>query len=491
MRSPLRVLFLAAEAHPFVKIGGLGDVAGSLPRALKARYPELDIRLVIPFHGAVQCKAYDLHSEAVFEVPHKAGNLRGEALSIELDGLQVSVISGASIPKDVPVYSGNNAKDARKYIFFSLAALEMAKALGWQPDVIHANDWHTAAAVYAMSQQRMLGGFYEHTTSLLGLHNLPYMGYGAGDAIAAFGLPPASGSSLPDWADDALLPLGLLTADQIVAVSPHYAEEILTPEFGVGLDEFLKSRRESISGILNGIDTDRWDPTRDKHLPSKFNIDNLQARRKNKFALQSEFDLVPNPRVPLISMVSRLEYQKGIDLIPDALRQIADRNWQAILLGTGDSALEMAALQLETEFPGRVRTLIRYDSALSRKLFGGSDLILIPSRYEPCGLTQMIAMRYGCVPVARATGGLADTIQDMAGAVDNTGFLFGEPSSAALAQAILRAIAVYNRPEIWNELQRNGMRQDFSWQVSATQYMTLYKKLTQLARKSIGRLERV
>lgn len=483
----MRILFLAAEAHPFVKIGGLGDVAGSLPRALKARYPKLDIRLVIPFHGAIQRMAYDLHSEAIFKVSNTTGEIRAEALSIELDSMPVILLAGPPIPKDQPVYTGDDAIDTYKYTFFSLAALELAKALKWQPDVVHANDWHTAAAVYALSLQRSNGDFFEHTASLLGLHNLPYMGHGAGDALSAFGLPPANDSPLPDWAQNALLPLGLLTADHIVAVSPNYAQEILTTDFGAGLDGFLRTRSDSITGILNGIDTDRIDPLRDPRLPRNFSSDSLEGRIENKLALQNEFELSPNPTIPLISMVSRLEYQKGVDLIPDAFRQIADLEWQAIILGTGDPALELAVYQLETEFPERVRAAIRFDTALSTRLFGGTDITLIPSRYEPCGLTQMIAMRYGCVPVARATGGLVDTIQDNGDTAENTGFLFEEPTPSALAGALKRAIRYYKKSKNWKMLQQNGMRQDFSWDSSASKYMSLYNKLTKSLVKFPGR----
>ncbi|MGE5221239.1 MAG: glycogen synthase, partial [Omnitrophica WOR_2 bacterium] len=289
-----------------------------------------------------------------------------------------------------------------------------------------------------------------------------------------FGFSPASGSILPWWAQDLPLPLGLLTADHIVTVSPTYAREILTPEFGSGLQDFLILRKDSISGILNGIDTARWDPSVDSQLPVTFDSQQLPKRQTNKAILQKEFSLAPDLRIPLMGMITRMDYQKGIDLAINALRMLSDLPWQAILLGTGTRELEEAAQQLQAEFPDRVRAIIRFDPDLSRRIYGGADALLIPSRYEPCGLAQMIAMRYGCVPVARATGGLYDTIKDETLGKDATGFLFKDAVPEALAEAIGRAIRLYPDTYRWIELQQNGMSQDFSWLRSADEYLELY-----------------
>ena len=497
MPHSLRVLFLASEADPFVKIGGLGDVAGSLPPALKAVDASIDVRLVIPFHGAIQRQAYKLRTVGVFDVPSAGGAIRAEALFIELDGLPVYLIAGAPISPDAPVYSADPAQDGRKFTFFSLAALELARQMDWSPDVLHANDWHTAPAIYALARargqdpgtsrrsQKTVPGdpFFQHTTTLLGLHNLPYLGIGTQDALTTFELPPARGSDLPGWAAHLPLPLGTLTADHIVAVSPNYAREILTPEFGSGLHDFLLSRASSISGILNGIDTLRWDPRSDPDLVVSYDAGRLDKRALNKTALQTEFGLAQDPRRPLFGVVSRLDYQKGVDLVPDALRQVSDQDCQLIVLGAGDPHLERAVYQLEVEFPDRVRAAIRFDSALSSRIFGGVDALLIPSRYEPCGLTQMIAMRYGCVPVARATGGLVDTITDYNDPGQSTGFLFETATSGGLAAALLRAIQVFEDRDAWLALQRRGMLQDFSWERSARLYLQLYQDLVQQTTK--------
>jgi starch synthase len=474
MTSPLSVLFLASEAEPFVKVGGLGDVAGSLPRALRAQ--GVDIRLVIPLHGSIRRSEYDLHHQTAFEVKHRGGSIPAEVYTCELDGLPVYLIAGAPFRPDAPVYSNDWGFDAHKYIFFSLAALEMARSLNWQLGILHANDWHTAAAVYWLALNRSSDPFYRQTASLLTIHNLPYLGTAGGVPLGAFGLPPASDSPLPEWARHLPLPLGLLTADHITAVSPTYAREILTPEFGSGLHEFLSTRAETVTGILNGLDHELWDPAFDSLLKSNYRPTDLTLREANKLALQQEVALPIDPAVPLLGFIGRLNHQKGVDLILEALKILVDLPWQVIILGSGDPELEQAIQQLQHEHPERVRAALRYDAALSHRIYAGADALLVPSRYEPCGLVQMIAMRYGCVPIARATGGLKDTVFENTGNQTN-GFIFTEAVPEALAEAIRRALALYPDRPRWQELQRQGMQMDFSWEKSAREYGLLYQKL--------------
>jgi starch synthase len=477
----LKILFLAAEAEPFIKIGGLGDVAGSLPKALKAltldeksKFEEIDIRLVIPFHGAIQRHSLKLQPAGSFSVASNDGDIYCEALTTEVDGVPVYLLSGPPIPKDAPVYHEDTAIDGYKFTFFSLAALELARHLDWQPDIVHANDWHTATAVYALKVRD--DPFFKDTATLLGLHNLPFMGENAGPALEAFGLPLGAETPLPWWAQSMPLPLGLLAADHIVAVSPAYAKEILTHEYGAGLEDFLKTRSRDISGILNGIDTQQWDPATDETIPANFTIERLEDRKANKIALLKEFKLDPNPQIPLLTMVTRLDPQKGVDLVPVTLRLLSHEKWQAIILGTGIPELETAILGLENEMPDRVRAAIRFDTVLSHRLYAGADAIMIPSRYEPCGLAQMFGMRYGCVPVARATGGLRDSIHDH-NAQQKTGFLFTRTTTKEFSAALRRAFSIFEKQDIWQELQRNGMAQDFSWEGSARQYLKLYESL--------------
>jgi starch synthase len=480
----MKVLFIASEADPLVKVGGLGDVAGSLPRALLSlptrltNGEKLDVRLVIPYHAAVRQKISDAKLAACFSIPHKDGPVPGQALSIELDGLKVYMISGSPIPFQGSVYSTNAREDADKYIFFSLAALELARQLNWKPDILHANDWHTAASVYELAAQRSADPFFANTRSVLSIHNLPFMGSGAEESMKSFGLTISENSALPEWARHFPLPLGLEAADQLVAVSPTYAKEILTPNFGCGLQDFLQTRRDSISGIINGLDTALWDPSNDPALPSTYTQKDLPARWSNKQALLAEFSLVADNNLPLLAMIGRVDQQKGFDLAVKALRQLTDTPWQAILLGTGDPIMEESCRKLEKEFPNRVRAAIRFDAQLSRRIYGGADMLLMPSRYEPCGLAQMIAMRYGCVPIAHATGGLKDTIIDLP-KIARTGFLFGEASPEALAVAIHRGLDSFQNRREWQAIQLQGMKQDFSWQHSALAYAQIYFNLTE------------
>ena len=483
----IKVLFLASEADPLVKVGGLGDVAGSLPRALQQLSPEktggntIDIRLVIPFHSVIRKKYPDPEFLFEFEVPTKTGSITGQAYELEANGVHTYLIAGEPIGEDVPVYDPDATVDGLKYFFFSLAALELVKKLSWQPDIIHANDWHTALTVYALKLKKPQDPFFEPIRSVLTIHNLPFMGAGTEAAFASFGLPPSQYPLLPWWAKKFPLPLGLQTANRIVAVSPTYAQEILTPKYGCGLETFLKARRKAISGIVNGLDQESWDPASDPYIPENFNVTSLTKRKHNKTALVKEFALDPDPKIPLLILISRMDQQKGVDLAIDGLTQASDDNWQAILLGTGNPQLEEASRQLEKDHPERVRAAIRFDTKLSRRMYAGADILLMPSRYEPCGLAQMMAMRYGCVPLARATGGLQDTIVDIASSAENgTGFLFKPATPDAFAETLHRALGVYSDEERWSAIQMRGMRQDFSWENSAVKYVKLYRELMDL-----------
>ena len=474
MTSSLSVLFLASEAEPFVKVGGLGDVAGSLPPALRAQ--GVDIRLVIPLHGSIRRSEFDLRHQTAFEIAHRGGPIATEVYTLELDGLPVYLITGAPYRPDVPVYSYDWGFDAHKYIFFSLAALELARSINWQPGILHANDWHTAAAVYWLGLNRLSDPFFRQTTSLLTVHNLPYLGTAGGVPMEAFYLPATSSPLLPEWARHLPLPLGLLTADQITAVSPTYAHEILTPEFGSGLHEFLSTRSETITGILNGLDQEHWDPAFDSFLESNYRHTDLGLREANKKTLQQEIALPVDPAIPLLAFIGRLNHQKGVDLVLEALQSLADQPWQVIFLGSGDPELEQAIQKMQREHPNRIGAALRYDAAFSHRIYAGADAILIPSRYEPCGLVQMIAMRYGCVPIVRATGGLKDTVFENSGGRTN-GFLFDDARAEALADAIRRAMIFYADRPRWQALQRQGMQGDFSWERSARDYHLLYQKM--------------
>ena len=482
-KRSISILYVASEAAPFVKVGGLGDVAGSLPKAIKSLTPdqlggfEIDIRLVIPFHTLINQKLENIQLVSTFVIKHNQGNIPARVFQTSIEGVTVYLIEGGSILSDQNVYSSNPEYDAKKYIFFSLATLEMLKNINWQVDIIHANDWHTAIICYDLKQRKLTDPFFRNTKSVLSMHNMPYMGSSSERIINEFGLPNCACDTLPDWARSIPLPIGMHAADYLLTVSPNYAQEILTPDYGCGLQDFLNGRKETLSGILNGLDESKWDPMIDNAIHYNYNIDQIDARINNKLALQTEFGLEKNKSIPLFIMVTRMDQQKGVDIAISALRMIADTAWQAILLGTGDPVLETACRSLEVEMPSKVRAVIRFDLNLSKRMYAGGDVILIPSRYEPCGLTQMIAMRYGCVPLARSTGGLKDTIIDEDKNRKNNGYLFSEAVPEAMALTLSRAIEDYKDPDKWQVLQSNGLNTDFSWEKSAIDYVKIYLKL--------------
>ncbi|MGB7872840.1 MAG: glycogen/starch synthase [Anaerolineales bacterium] len=476
MSERIKVLFLAAEADPFVKIGGLGDVAGSLPRALRALSPELtgdidvDVRLVMPFHPVLRSKAVSLRPIAPFTMKRDGEEVIVEAYEMTSDGLPVYFIGGGPIDSSSSVYSSNPETDGKKYTFFSLAALGLLKQLAWHPDVVHANDWHTALTAYGLLVQHWQEG-QPRPASVISVHNLPFLGPDVHEVLESYDIPLAQ-TDLPNWARLKPMPLGLWAADAIVAVSPTYADEMLSPDYGAGLEEFLKTRRENLSGILNGLDVTSFNPATDEDIAAQFTPESLDARDANKTALVTQLGLTPDLSVPLLGVVSRLEPQKGIDLVIDGLRKLVNIPWQAIILGTGDPKLEESARKLAEDFPERVRIEAKYDAKLARMIYAGSDIFLMPSRYEPCGLSQMIAMRYGCVPVVRAVGGLHDTVTD-----GETGFVFIKPTVKDFVAAVKRALKSYKSKEDWITLQQNGMSQDFSWTKSALKYFELYRRL--------------
>ncbi|HOE34436.1 MAG TPA: glycogen synthase [Anaerolineaceae bacterium] len=479
----LNVLFLAAEADPLVKVGGLGDVAGSLPLALRGLPAEahtncrVDVRLLLPYHDAVRQKLPSPDFLFSFPVESKTGARTAEVFQSEVNGVPLYLIGGEPIANS-PVYSPDSAADGRKYVFFSAAALKLLERQEWKADIVHANDWHTALVVYLLSLRRKASPAAWNPKTIFTMHNLPFMGAGTDAAFDDYGIPPSRYSLVPWWGKKFPLPLAVQTADRVTTVSKTYAQEILTPEFGCGLEKLLQTRHKVVSGIVNGLDMDAWDPSADARIPASFSAETLDQRAANKEALAREFDLDTNPAVPLLVLVSRMDQQKGVDLAVEGLASLADRDWQAILLGTGNPDLEDACRKLESALPKRVRAAIRFDVNLSRRMYAGGDILLMPSRYEPCGLAQMMAMRYGCIPLARATGGLQDTISDIsANPESGTGFLFKPAAAEDFAGALTRALDLFKDRQAWQAMQKRGMRQDFSWSKSALEYLRLYQSL--------------
>lgn len=480
----INVLFLAAEAEPFIKVGGLGDVAGALPGAIRHASrsvpdcPEVDIRLVLPYHYAIKQRKFETIYMGEFEVQKTDGTEKCHVYRYDRGEIPVYLLDGMPIDEKSPVYSSDPVLDGYKFVFFSLACLKLAEFLDWRVDILHANDWHTATAIYALQIGAHRTPNLRRTKTIHTLHNLPFMGSGVQQALTDYGLRPIDDPVLPVWARHVPLPMGLYAADRIVAVSPHYAEEILTPEFGCGLEHFLKTRKSRIMGILNGLDTEKWDPKTDPLIPERYSTPELPLRKINKRDLQKLVGLPELDNVPMVTLVSRMDPQKGIDIALNGLRHCAETPWQAIILGTGIPYVEEMARELEVEFPDRVRSVIDFDTELAHQLYAGADIFMMPSRYEPCGLSQMIAMRYGCVPIARATGGLVDTIRHISRNIDGgTGFLFNRPYPSVFTAELKRAFNYHQHPETWRRIQSNGMKTNFSWEQSARKYVAVYEDL--------------
>ncbi len=469
----MRVLFAATELAPFVKVGGLGDFAGSLPKAL--RRLGIDARVVMPAHAGVLRHAPETTSVARFSIGHRDGAMRAEVLQTELAGVPTYLVTGPPIAADGIVYTGRMDEEGRRFAFFSLAVVDLIHHLEWKPDVLHANDWHTALTPWILRERRMADDALRPIGSVLTIHNLPYAGHGAEDELHAFGITGTDDPRVPPELHATPMAHGLVAADQLVAVSEGYAKEILTPELGAGFHELLRARRPALSGILNGLDTEDWDPSLDAALDQHFSATDREAREPNREALSRELELEGD--APLVAFVGRLVGQKGVDLMIDALRQLREQRWRAVLLGTGDDNLERAALELAAEMPSRVAARIAFDERLARRIYAGADLLLVPSRYEPCGMAQMIAMRYGSVPVARETGGLADTVRDLDLSDRSTGVLFPEATAGSLAFAIRRGLALHARRERFDAVVAQGMDEDFSWARSAAAYARLYERI--------------
>ncbi len=470
----MRILVLAAEAAPLAKVGGLADVVGSLPKALQALGHE--VRVAIPGYGAIDWNRYKPVQRSRFPVYTTWGAPEAESWETEVDGVPFLLVTGEPIPRERWIYGRSIEEDGPKFVFFSLAALFAAEALDWKPDVVHAHDSHTGAAVWWLGTEGRDNPWFREVASVFTIHNLPYSAQGAGRALGDYKLRKSDALlALPADYRDSLMALGILAGDWLSTVSPTYAREILTPEGGHGLDGVLRARRDHLSGILNGIDVDSWNPATDPDLAETFDAATLARRTRNKTELQQESGLDPDVRVPLLAVVSRLVKEKGFDIAAPAIQRWLDRGGQFVLLGTGDPALEHAYAQFELRYPGRASVRLRFDARYARRVYAGADALLIPSRYEPCGLAQMIAMRYGCVPVARRTGGLADTVTD-AGEPGGTGLMFDEFNPWALWDALDRALKVYAQPEKWAHLQKNGMGRDFSWSRSGREYVALYEK---------------
>jgi starch synthase len=477
----IRVLFASAEAEPFYKIGGLGDYSGSLPNALEglitARNKKIEIRVVLPLHDPETIEKFSLHEIFSFFLNSNNGELLGRVFSTNYNEITYYFIQQVS-PKieSSKVYVPNEYNNSLKYAFFSLACIKMLDILDWQPDIIHANDWHSALIIHQIKELDIRNSHGKKIQTLLVIHNMPFMGFGSEEIFQDFLIHPTLEKDIPKWAQYLPLPMGIAAANKVVAVSPTYAKELQTNKFAYGLEDYFINNSSKLSGIINGINTIQWDPLVDNHLSQNFSGGSIDKRNLNKIELISEIGLNDSPDYPLLVVISRLENQKGIDLLLDGLLLIKNKKWNAIILGTGHHGYEHAFLAMEREMPERVNALMEYNSSFASRLYASGDMILMPSLYEPCGLSQMIAMRYGCIPIAHAVGGLKDSIIIEPESLQ-TGFLFNEPTPETFVECIKTAFNSFNQKEKWNRIQSNAMQMDFSWAISAKKYADLYDEL--------------
>jgi len=472
-----RIAFVSAEFRPLAKIGGLADVAEELPRSLLEL--GLDVRMFFPRYSHIDLDEIQAAHERTVLVQRGEQTIEAQFYTAQVGGIPVHLVDGPALQQAPEVYPGQPLEGER-FVFFTVAVVNYFTASGWIPDVLHANDWHTAASVPYLKMILGKGGDaagLQNTGTLLTVHNLPYMGSGSEPAIRGYCIPAVDRDSLPDWAQEIPLPMGIALADRVNTVSPTYALEIQTKEYGSGLDGLLRLRADVLSGILNGIDPASWDPAASSDLAVNFSRETIEKRVEGKTALQQELGLPVNAGVPLLGMVTRLDTQKGVDIALDALGGMVDSDWQCVLLGTGNHHLESRCKDFEALLPDRVRAVLKYDGKLANRIYASSDMILVPSRYEPCGLAQTIAMRYGAIPVVRATGGLKDSVPQYSEDGEGFGFLFEELSPEAFRMALGKALDAYHKPELWRSLQLRAMAADNSWKHAAMQYRELYLQI--------------
>ncbi len=503
-----RILFIAPEAKPFAKAGGLGEVIFSLPRALdKLGY---DVRVMIPRYADIDPDKYHLKMEYEgLEVPTDSkGDQDSEPTHLVCNVRKYTPKktgskggSGEKIP--VTTYFLENEEyyekrsnvygysdDAIRWTLFCRGVLEFLKVSNdWMPDVIVASDWQTGfLSSYLHTSYRDLPKFANLATVFM-IHNLYYQGMFDHHFVSEMDFDDGQ-SAMPSFFDPRLLKMngmrrGIIYSDLIATVSPTYSQEIMTKEFGEGLDELLKERRARVHGVLNGIDYDEFNPETDKRLVSNYKSGSLSKRAKNKEELQVRFGLPKDKKVPVVAIVSRLVEQKGFDLLFGMTESLVkELDFQLVVVGSGDGKYMGYFKDLADQFPKQVSAHLTFDTILPRLVFGGADMILIPSRFEPCGLVQMEAMRYGLVPIVRKTGGLNDSVTDFSAKTGlGNGFTFSDFNALSMAIAVTRAVEHYRNPVAWREIQKQAMARNFSWEKSAEEYSRLYELAIELRSK--------
>jgi starch synthase len=482
----MNIAITASEAAPFAKTGGLADVVGALPKALNQL--GCDVKVFIPKYSAIDEAKYDLHYEyAIGEMPIRVNDIPWPV------HVQRSMLPGSPVEIyfiDCPhffhrksIYTGD-ADEHERFILFSKAVIETLQRLQWAPDVIHCNDWQTALIPVLLKHNYKWDSLFDDTATLLSIHNIGYQGLFAKSALQAAELGEDlfyPGGPLELNGAVCFLKAGILFSEIISTVSETYAHEILTPEYGAGMEMILRTREHDLFGVINGIDDDIWDPETDHHLPYNYSASNLEGKLKNKaFLLMNTGHEFSEDR-PVIGIISRLVAQKGFELVTDAMNDLMRVDAQWVVLGSGEAQYERLFTSMAHSLPQKVWTYIGFNNELAHLIEAGADMFLMPSRYEPCGLSQMYSLRYGTVPIVRKTGGLADTVHDWdeykAQGLDiGNGFSFIDMTGYALGTSVYRAVEIFKNKPLWHRLQMNGMKRDFSWRASAAKYVSLYEK---------------
>ncbi|MEK3747958.1 glycogen synthase GlgA [Paenibacillus sp. FSL E2-8871] len=474
----MKVLFAAAEAHPFIKTGGLADVIGALPKALKGA--GVDVRVILPKYRGIPEK-FTSKMEHLTEVYVPIG-WRNQYCGIEhmvYDGIPVYFI-------DNEYYFGRDGiygymDDGERFAFYNRAVLECLPAIDFQPDVLHCHDWHAAVIPMLLQGHYRHNPFYSEMRSVFTIHNLLYQGVFPYEVLGELlGLDSSYFGGVEYYGNVNFLKGGIVYSDRVTTVSPTYSEEIRTPYYGYGLDGLLNARADVLSGIVNGIDTKSYNPATDTSLVTRYRS-NLAKKTENKLALQEELGLPVDANIPMVAMVTRLVDSKGLDLLTRVLDELLYKDdIQFVLLGTGDESYERWFKEAAWRYPTKLSSQILFNDALSRKIYAASDIFLMPSKFEPCGISQLLALRYGSIPVVRETGGLNDTVHaynEESG--EGNGFTFSNYNAHDMMFTLRRAISLYKQPEHWKKITKNAFAGDYSWNVSAQQYIDIYNEITE------------